>query len=415
MLSDDRTFAFNLLRWHGIAPYRGSDVAELHDVADRITPGDFESWHREFIRLAEQVEGEGWEGLRSSPATLRDRSFRAASYYRAADFFLHGTPDDPRITSTWTSATEHFDRAISLMDPAGERVAIDADGFTVPAILYRAGAESGPRPTILMFNGFDGSQEEMLHLSGIAALERGFNVLTFEGPGQPSVIREQQLGFRHDWEKVVTPVVDYCELASDVDASRLGLIGVSFGGYLAPRAAAFESRLGAVVTIDGLFNAYEAVLNLLTPELKALLDDEDSEAFNAAIANAMEANSGLRWYLEHGLWCFRVETPYDFFVAARPYTLDGVAERIACPVLVCAAADDHLNPGQAEKLASALGSLATLRSFTAEESAGSHSHPGASMLMNGVVFDWLEDALNGEHARTVQSDQVTREAQPEYG
>jgi dienelactone hydrolase len=415
MLSNDRTFDFNLLRWHGIAPYRGSDVAELHDVAERITPGDFESWHREFIGLAEQVEQEGWEGLRSSPATLRDRSFRAASYYRAADFFLHGAPDDPRITSTWASATEQFDRAISLMDPAGERVAIDADGFTVPAILYRAGAEHGPRPTILMFNGFDGSQEEMLHLSGIAALERGLNVLTFEGPGQPTVIRQQRIGFRHDWEKVVTPVVDYCELAADIDASRLGLIGVSFGGYLAPRAAAFESRIGAVVTIDGLFNAYEAVCNLLAPELKTLLDDEDPEAFNAAIASAMERDSGLRWYLEHGLWCFRVETPYDFFVAARAYTLDGVAERIACPVLVCAAAEDHLNPGQAEELASALGDLATLRSFTAEESAGSHSHPGASMLMNGVVFDWLEDALNSEQTRGGHSEDVTREAQPEYG
>jgi dienelactone hydrolase len=416
MLSDDRTFDFNLLRWHGIAPYRGSDVAELHDVAERITPGDFESWHREFIGLAEHVEREGSEGLRSSPATLRDRSFRAASYYRAADFFLHGAPDDPRITSTWASATEHFDRAISLMDPAGERVAIDAHGFTVPAILYRARADSEPRPTILMFNGFDGSQEEMLHLSGIAALERGFNVLTFEGPGQPTVIRQQRIGFRHDWETVVTPVVDYCEHAADIDASRLGLIGVSFGGYLAPRAAAFESRIGAVVTIDGLFNAYEAVLNLLTPELKALLDAADSEAFNAAIASAMEENSGLRWYLEHGLWCFRVETPYDFFVAARPYTLDGVAERIACPVLVCAAADDHLNPGQAEKLASALGDLATLRSFTAEESAGSHSHPGASMLVNGVVFDWLEDTLNAEHARAGHSRDggLKREAHPGY-
>jgi dienelactone hydrolase len=416
MLSDDRTFDFNLMRWHGLAPYRGSDVAELHDVAGRITPGDFESWHREFIGLAQQVEWEGWQRLRSSPATLRDRSFRAASYYRAADFFLHGTPDDPRITSTWAAATEQFDRAISLMDPAGERVAIDADGFAVPAIFYRVAADHRPRATILMFNGFDGSQEEMLHVSGIAALERGFNVLTFEGPGQPTVIRQQRVGFRHDWEKVVTPVVDYCELAADIDASRLGLLGVSFGGYLAPRAAAFESRIGAVVTIDGLFNAYEAVLNLLTPELKALLDDEDPEAFNAAIANAMEENSGLRWYLDHGLWCFRVETPFDFFVAARPYTLEGVAERIACPVLVCAAAEDHLNPGQAEKLASALGDLATLRSFTAEESAGSHSHPGASMLMNGVVFDWLEDALNREHGRAGHSnaDGLPREAQPEY-
>jgi dienelactone hydrolase len=294
---------------------------------------------------------------------------------------------------TWAAATDQFDRAISLMTPAGERVAIEADGFTIPAIFFRAGRDSTPLPTALMFNGFDGSQEEMLHLCGIAALERGFNVLTFEGPGQPTVIRDQGVGFRHDWEQVVTPVVDRCEAVPEIDASRLALIGVSFGGYLAPRAAAFEPRIGAVVTIDGLFDGYESVRNLLTTELQALLDGEDADAFNAAAHAAMEHDTGLRWYLEHGLWCFRVATPYDFFVAARPYTLEGVAQRISCPVLVCAAAEDHLNPGQAEKLAAALGDRATLRSFTAEESAGAHSHPGASVLMNGVVFDWLAEAL----------------------
>jgi dienelactone hydrolase len=397
VLSSDRTFAFNLLRWHGLAPYRGTDVAELLDVADRIVPGDFESWHREFFALAERVEREGSAArFAASAVTERDRAFRAASYYRAADFFLHGNPHDPRIMRTWALATEQFDRAISLMDPAGERVAIAADGFTVSAIYYRAGRDRTPRPTVLMFNGFDGSQEEMLHLSGIAALERGFNVLTFEGPGQPTVVREQGIGFRHDWERVVTPVIDHCVAVPEIDASRLGLIGVSFGGYLAPRAAAFEPRIGAVVTVDGLFDAHQSVLNLLTPELEALLDRQDSDGFNSAILAAMDHDSGLRWYIQHGLWCFRVPTPYDFFVAARPYTLEGVAEQIACPVLVCAADDDHLNPGQAQNLAAALGNRATLRTFTAEESAGSHSHPGASMLLNGVVFDWLTATFQDE-------------------
>jgi hypothetical protein len=264
-LSSDPTFDFNLLRWHGLAPYRGTDVAEMLDVADRIVPGDFESWHREFIALAEHVEQEGWGDDRSSRVTVRDRAFRTASYYRAADFFLHGRPDDPRIAQTWAAATEQFDRAISLMDPPGERVTIRADGFTVPAVFLRAARDDTPRPTVLMFNGFDGSQEEMLHLCGMAALERGFNVVTFEGPGQPTVMRQQRLGFRHDWEQVVTPVVDWCDALPAIDASRLALIGVSFGGYLAPRAAAFEPRIGAVVVIDGLFDAGETVTNLLRP------------------------------------------------------------------------------------------------------------------------------------------------------
>jgi dienelactone hydrolase len=394
--SSDATpsFHFNLLRWLGIAPYHGADVAEILDVADRIIPGDFESWHREFFALAQHVEHQGWDQARSSPVTVRDRAFRAASYYRAADFFLHGTPGAPRITSTWGLATDQFNQAIARLTPAGERLTIAADGFTVPAIFYRAASDAFARPTILMFNGFDGSQEEMLHICGFAALERGFNVLTFEGPGQPTVVREQGIGFRHDWEQVVTPVVDACEAVPEIDASRLGLIGLSFGGYLAPRASAFEPRIRAVAAIDGLFNAHEAVMSILTPELRGLFEGGQTDAFNAATRAAMHRDGALRWYVEQGLWSFRVATPYEFIDCSRLYTLQGVTERIACRVLVCQAAGEHFNPSQAEKLAAALGDRSTLRTFTAAESAAAHSHIGAFVLMNGVVMDWMAETLD---------------------
>lgn len=397
-LSADPSFNFNLLRWLGTAPYDGADVAEVLDLAARLTPGDFESWHAEFLALADHVAREGWQHRPTSPTTLRDRAFRAAAYYRAADFYLHGNPSDPRIKSTWVEATEHFDKAIAELDPPGERITIAADGFEVPAVVYRAARGNTPRPTVLMFNGFDGSQEEMLHICGFAALERDFNVITFEGPGQPTVLREQGLGFRHDWEAVVSPVVDFAETAPGIDAGRLALLGLSFGGYLAPRAAAFEPRIAAVVAIDGLFDGFESVTNLLTPQLRSLLDRDDTEGFNTAVRLAMNDNTGFRWYVEQGLWAFRVDTPYELFNQARRYTLDNVVERIRCPVLVCQATADHFNPGQAERLAAALGDLATLRPFTSDESAADHAHPGASVLMNGVVFDWLRETFDARLA-----------------
>ena len=396
-LSTDPSFDFNLLRWIGTAPYHGADVAEVLDLAARLRTGDFESWHAEFFSLAERVAREGWPDRPASPVTRRDRAFRAAAYYRAADFYLHGNPGDPRIKATWAAATDQFDRAIAELVPAGERVTIAADGFDVPAIFYRASRDSTPRPTVLMFNGFDGSQEEMLHVSGFAALQRGFHVLTFEGPGQPTVLREQGLGFRHDWEAVVSPVADFCETVPQIDAGQLALLGLSFGGYLAPRAAAFEPRIAAVIAIDGLFDGYDSVTNLLTPQLRSLLDACDADGFNAAIRGAMEHGTGLRWYIEQGLWAFRAGTPYELFLRARLYTLDGVADKIACPVLVCQATADDFNPGQAERLAAALGDRATLRPFTAGESAAAHAHPGAWVLMNGVVFDWLTETLHSRN------------------
>ncbi|RKL01743.1 hypothetical protein BFJ71_g5072 [Fusarium oxysporum] len=88
---------------------------------------------------------------------------------------------------------------------------------------------------------------------GKAILERGMNVITYEGPGQPTVRRKQNLGFIHEWEKVVTPVVDYLLTRPEVDPKSIGLLGYSFGGMLAPRAAAFEHRLAPVFAVDGVY------------------------------------------------------------------------------------------------------------------------------------------------------------------
>jgi dipeptidyl aminopeptidase/acylaminoacyl peptidase len=94
-----------------------------------------------------------------------------------------------------------------------------------------------PKPTLIMHTGFDGS----------AAIERGYNVLAFDEPGQYGPLHREGLVFRPDWEKVVTPVVDFALRQPGVDPKRIALMGISMGGYLAPRAAAFEKRLAALI------------------------------------------------------------------------------------------------------------------------------------------------------------------------
>ena len=100
-------------------------------------------------------------------------------------------------------------------------------------------SSSKPRPTLIAHGGFDSTLEELYTSAVAPAIERGYNCLTFEGPGQGGVIRKQKIPFRPDWEKVVTPVVDYAltNRAKEIDPNRIALMGISMGGYLAARAA----------------------------------------------------------------------------------------------------------------------------------------------------------------------------------
>jgi hypothetical protein len=143
--------------------------------------------------------------------------FRVSTYSRTADFFLHGNPSDPRINSLWDQQTATFNVALSLVDPPGKRAVLQGDNFTIPTIWYPASGINTRKPTIILGNGYDGAQEESYHQMGEAAMERGSNVINYEGPGQPTPRREQNLGFIVEWEKVVTPIVDYLITLPGVD------------------------------------------------------------------------------------------------------------------------------------------------------------------------------------------------------
>ena len=123
---------------------------------------------------------------------------------------------------------------------------VDLDGY------YLDVTGDEPGPTLLAHGGFDSTVEEMFFAVGEAARRYGWNCLIFEGPGQGSGAARHGLTFRYDWEAVVTPVVDVAVTLPGVDPDRLALLGMSMGGYLAPRAAAFEHRLAACIAYDGV-------------------------------------------------------------------------------------------------------------------------------------------------------------------
>jgi pimeloyl-ACP methyl ester carboxylesterase len=339
-------------------------------------------------------------------ASARSGFFRAANYFRTAGLFAMGTPLDPRLSEAHRREVETFRRGAALLALPPEIVAIPYEDSFLPAYYFRAAADSAAadsaaadsarRATVILTNGYDGTAEELYFTNGAAALERGYNVLAFDGPGQGSMIIDRGVPFRPDWENVITPVVDYLLARPDVDRDRIALIGLSFGGYLAPRAATAEHRLAACVSDCGPYDVFDAVARRLpgflarqlpdgSPALLRLLDRLVRSVMNKPTAG---------WAMRRNLMVHGLSDPLDYFKTAWQYSLKGIEDRIQCPVFVCSAEGDDLST-DAQKFYDALTCPKQYYQFTAAEGAGQHCESGARTLFHARAFDWLGRVLDG--------------------
>jgi pimeloyl-ACP methyl ester carboxylesterase len=280
-------------------------------------------------------------------------------------------------------------------------VEIPYERTTLPGYFYRPDVSPAVRPLIVMHNGFDGSVEEMHFLGAQAAVERGYNVLAFDGPGQFGPLHREGLTFRPDWERVVGPVLDYAlSRIEHVDPARIALMGVSMGGLLAPRAAAFDKRLAACIANDGLYDYGAAQLANVPPgfrdEFKRRLRAERDDEIDGLLANIMISSPTARWAFTHGMYAMGAKTPRGYMAASLDYTLgEGIAEAISCPTLVCEAEDDLFFAGQPQMLYDHLTCPKTLLRFSSAEGAGAHCQVSASRLAFARIYDWLDGLFRG--------------------
>lgn len=404
-LHEDPNFHYEAIRAIGTARYGGADISEILSILPNIKPGDFEDWFNEWNSLGERVLSTIDESRVEtySPATLRDVYFRASRYFFTADFFLHGNPADPRIDETFQRYRDCFDKANAMLPNPGVSAMVQTShGFDIPIIVYRAAEASAsqPRPTLLIGGGFDSNMEETLHDFGFAALERGYNVVLYEGPGQPRVLHLQKKGFVHDWEKVVTPIMDYIEAhrndtLSFVDSSRTGLIGMSLGGYLAARAAAFEPRLAAVICLDGVFDFMQPFRSGMS-ECVAAFEAGEHEKLEKLFAESSlpTSTTGRRWMHDHGSYAFQTKTALEFFSKIPAWKLAGIAEKIKMPAFIGLAEEDLFFKGQPERLAEAIGPDAKLFRFGSDQAAQLHCASGALIYQNQAIYEWFASVVH---------------------
>ncbi len=393
---DDPQFSFQMLRALGSATYGGSDIGECLSTGYRITEGDFESWYSEWNRTAERLNAFADECMESGRSvSAREAYLRASNYYRLAEFYLHGDPSDTRINDLSGKSLDCFARFRRLDPTLVEVVKIPYEGTTLPGNFYPVDDSGEQRPTLIVMTGFDGTMEE-LYANAKGAVARGINCLAFEGPGQGKVIREQGLTFRPDWEKVVTPVLDYALSRPDVDPKKVALLGISFGGYLAPRAAAFDHRFAALIANGGVYNFIGSrVPPDMTMEQFLAMARDYPDDMDKGVWEAAKTKPEMRWGVENGMFTFGASSPSEWFIKASEYTMEGIADKITCPTLIIDSESDQSFPGEARKLYDALTCPKTWMLFTAEEGAEEHCQIGAGLLSGEKILNWLEDTFAG--------------------
>ncbi|KAH7131248.1 Alpha/Beta hydrolase protein [Dactylonectria macrodidyma] len=393
-LSNDSEFAFILNEYASLANEGGAATGEVLRAAAEIEPGNFESWYHEFNFLANKIHAMAVKAeARNALVSAREAYFRSSSYYRGADFFLHGNISDPRIDILWKNQLRDFNKAVALLHRPAKQIELQANGFKVPAYFYPADPSlprqkpaSGKRlPTVIVGTGYDGSQQALYHSNCRGIVERGWNCITYEGPGQPTVRRQQNLGFIPEWWEVVTPVVDYLHTRDDVDVDRIALIGLSFGGTLAPLVATHEHRLAAVLAVDGMLSIQAAFKKEFPTAMIELYTSGNETGFNGyveAVLSMPDIPTNFRWVIEQGMYAWNTTNPYKWFDETGKFFLDAAKlAKIKCPVFVASGEDDHLTPGQPEEMARLLGDKATYFLFKTDVGAGEHCALGAEQQL----------------------------------
>src|ERR1700722_16887246 len=346
----DKRVAAATAHWAARFVANGTSYPDFQATMARIRRWD--DWCREWGRTAQHYEqlAETAEAA-GRLVTAGEAWRRAALCWHWGKFVFTDHPREQRAAHERTVAC--FRRGAGTLSPPAEPVRVPYGGSTLAAYLrVPPGGALMPPPVVIMIPGLDSVKEE-LQATAEYLLSRGLAVIAIDGPGQGEA--EYEMRIEPAYERVATAVADYLEGRDDIDPARIGAFGVSLGGYYAARAAAYEPRIKAAVSLAGPFQ-WSLDWDHLPPQTRATFQRRSGAATQA---KAREKLSAL--------------------------TLEPAAARITIPLLVAAGGRDRLVPVyHAERLArEAPGAELML------EPDGSHGLTNHAFESRSKMADWL--------------------------
>lgn len=343
---------------------------EVSEAGRRIS--NLASWKSVMLGLAENAERQG-------------RLLHASSYYRAAEFYM--LPGDADKAAANERFLALFDAAMSTTPL--ERLEVPYGDGALPAL--KLAAQAPRRDILVVHGGFDSFVEELV-LGYLDYPGHGIEVILFEGPGQGQALRRYHLTMDPAWEKPTAAVLDFFGI------TRCTLMGCSLGGYLAPRAAAFEPRIKRLVLNDVLSDFLDCFASSsdeakTVAGIHSLLAAGRLDELDALAEALMAAAEMTDWVIRHGMAVCGAARPAEFFRWVMRIRTAEFSDRITQDVLLMAAAEDHVVPlhqffDQARSLENAASLTAQL--FTAADCAQNHCHVGNLALTRDYIRNWID-------------------------
>ncbi|HWO42548.1 MAG TPA: alpha/beta hydrolase [Candidatus Eisenbacteria bacterium] len=359
-------FGSQTLRLVAQAQQGGGDVFDIARTCARIEPGDKDGWERGWSELARATEATATKALAEGRVrTAIQNFFHANQYYRMADVFLTSA-DEEKKAAYFRKAQANFRAAARLHTPPIEAITVrcgneEYDGY----FCHPQNPRLGKWPAVFLIGGADSYGEE-IYFAGKQAIERGWALLLVDTPGRGSSIYLKRILTRPDYEVPGKACIDYLVSRPEIDPDRIALIGISMAGYYAPRVAAFDRRVRALIAWSGCYSILDDLYLFcehLQPTVRRLLGGvDDAEARRLLTA----------------------------------YTMKDVARNITCPTLITHGAEDRLmDVNGARRLFDEIGAQdKTLRIYDESDPAG-RIHCSHDYWAYNVPFmlDWLEQRL----------------------
>jgi dipeptidyl aminopeptidase/acylaminoacyl peptidase len=347
-------------RW--LAPLRGGDP-------------DTHAWTTAWDKAAAEQEVHAKDDLAQGfPRSASARYLRASTYYLTGE---RQTPPGPAKNRSYAAALHAFATAMQHSPHPPERVEIHSADGVLPGHLIPARADR-PAPVVIFYNGFDVTKEILYGIIGEQFADRGIACLVVDTPGTGEPLRLRGVASRPDYEVPTSAIVDYLQTRDDVDATRIGLLGISLGGYYAPRGAAYEPRITACAAWGGVYD-YGAV-------------------WQHRWESSSQTTSVPFWQLP---WVMGTDTMQQALDRVQQWTLADALPHLTQPLLIVHGEHDQAIPVQdARRAHAAAGSIdKQLRIFTQAEGGSEHCNADDPDPARQLIADWFADRLGAIPAR----------------